>query len=463
MAAADFYLLEAVGNRALYTYTTPTMEMLSPEQENEMFEMLGVKGRTSRELILKDMKSQLKTLRSEDKTYALRDIENKALAFQAELVDILDRSFVPYVHIAIGGEIRHHRAMGDHLSNDRNEAWSDWRTIFDTIGNDSLLDVEQLFLEFGEDNTYGGPNWAAVTKILWLRHQEMLGPDLYTNKKLFVDRVFSLQHNGGSLFDKITWSVKNMRGWGVGKLSHLLDYHSAEIPNIVGLLRLASPKVRALLLEYVEAAQGVEPTHERFKTDTLSRELAISPILQCQDCKMDIARGHVLECGNFLKPNAPLEYTLGRNMKTLWQDDISAKELAFISSPMIVPFDAWGNPQIEPTQEFIVEIEGTITEYGGKVVETFYSRKHTALEIFEGITFATLPSATDIIVAHNGDRSNLPCISTTHLRICITQEDIKSPLYYRQTYTRAPIKSGPNGEVILLATTFNAAVKRPYK
>jgi hypothetical protein len=360
MAAADFYLLEAVASRALYTYDLPEMEILTTEQENEMFEMLGIKSRASRNLIRKDRRAQLKSIRKTHPGFLVREIEEKAAKLQQELVEILDSSFVPYAHIAIGGEIRHHRAMGGHLSNQRNEAWADWRKVFETVGNDALLDVEKLFIEFGDGNSYGGPAWAKATKILWSRHEGILGPEEYTNKKVFVDRVFSIQHNGGALLDKISWSIKNPRQWGVGHLTDLLDMHSSDVPNIAGLSRVCSPKVKSLMIEYVEAAKTTTPTDPSFEYEKLLAKIGMEPMLVCNACGTNLKYGHKGSCDNFLRPGQKLAYDPNM-MRVWWEDEDEGRSRAqHLRQLTDLPFDAWGNPQIDPEEMYTVRIKGNI-------------------------------------------------------------------------------------------------------
>lgn len=175
----------------------------------------------------------------------LRLLASEAASLKADLVARLDRTFRGYVDMIIGGELRHHRAAQDSstLRGDRSDAWVEWHAIRAAGGTAVLADAVVLFEDFGS-SSYGGSAWATIAKVLLARETGQISP------ATFVDRVWSLQHNGGSLFDKMHWSRSNRRHWGLTELNEiLLPAHGARVTPWSLLLAVASDEVRELFAE----------------------------------------------------------------------------------------------------------------------------------------------------------------------------------------------------------------------
>jgi hypothetical protein len=99
--------------------------------------------------------------------------------------------------------------------------------------------MAELFHEFDEDSGYGGSAWATAAEVLALKKRGELGPTDFQNKKIFLDRAFSLEHNGGCLFDKLYEisylgiilhqhhysSIENLLSHGYGDIVTRLDSH----------------------------------------------------------------------------------------------------------------------------------------------------------------------------------------------------------------------------------------------
>jgi hypothetical protein len=63
-----------------------------------------------------------------------------------------------------------------------------------------IRDCVELFHDYGNwDSGFGGRNWEKIADILLSRETGKL------DAKTFVDRVFTLQHNGGSALNKCEW------------------------------------------------------------------------------------------------------------------------------------------------------------------------------------------------------------------------------------------------------------------
>lgn len=175
-------------------------------------------------------------------------LRSEAQSSLSALVARLDKCFTGYVDAIIGGELRHHRASGS-LSGDRKDAWVEWHSIRQHSGVEALRDAERLFLEFHQGSGYGGEAWANITRVLIARVTGQISP------ATFVDRVWNLQHNGGSLFDKGSWGVVNGPKWGYYELNRwILPAHGVLDTPWTVLLAAASPEVRDLFCEYWRAA-----------------------------------------------------------------------------------------------------------------------------------------------------------------------------------------------------------------
>lgn len=183
---------------------------------------------------------------------SLQVIAAEAQKMAADLIEGCDLAFREYADMAIGGELRHHAATKfDILPGSRSNAWVRWRVIRQIIGPDALLDAAALFRDFTSGGI-GGERWAVACEILYGR---LTGK---YDKRTFVDRVFTLQHNGGMFINKIPWATKNDPRWGIGVMkSHIGPAHTAN-PTMFGpLLAVASAPVRSLFVEWWRATNIV--------------------------------------------------------------------------------------------------------------------------------------------------------------------------------------------------------------
>lgn len=195
----------------------------------------------------------------------LAAIAEEARIYQRELVEAVVPTFWAYGHAACGGELRHHPSVrGHYMSHNRKAAWVQWRSIYQEYGADALKWMSKLFREMSGGGI-GGEAWAQVSDTLLKHHEGKLGPDEYTNDKMFLDRIVSLQHNNGCLFSKRTWvnhrmgntekckgySAQNLKPSGTSMVP-VLDAHADDPTDVEGLFACASPKVRDMTIRYFD-------------------------------------------------------------------------------------------------------------------------------------------------------------------------------------------------------------------
>lgn len=215
-------------------------------------------------------------------------------------VKFLDTLFCQYVDMACGGELRHHPAVGSRtISGNRRSAWAGWREVRRILGSQALLDMADLFYDWGREGStgYGGPLWAKAAEMLHDRLTGKITPDQW------VDRVFSLVHNGGVFLNKLGWGTLNKKGWNLSFLqSKILPAHASDQFNL--LLGVATPSTVKLWDEYWLAANkarvraGVRP---------VANPRAHAKVrVQCRYCYLNPKVGHMLTCSLFTGGHFPL-------------------------------------------------------------------------------------------------------------------------------------------------------------
>lgn len=154
----------------------------------------------------------------------------------------LARQFSAYLDIAVGGELRYAKSMlGDecpkqlqpfmreaHLA-DRGTAWLAWTVVRRAWGVRALDLAQQTFEAPGWRGAFGGEAWASAVSVLKAHLQGRI------NDRIFVDRCFSMEHNNGSILNKL---------WSTRELPQVLDAHGRD--DYPTLLEHASKDVKLL-------------------------------------------------------------------------------------------------------------------------------------------------------------------------------------------------------------------------
>lgn len=161
-----------------------------------------------------------------------------ARRYRDALIERLDREFLTYAVNAVGGELRYHRAaQGIWPTSDRSECWSTFAGVVSDLGADVLFDAAGLFREYPAGKGYGGELWAAAAEIVGKRLQGRLPA------WLFVDRMFTLEHNGGCFLNKVNWKHSNRLGYNLYHMRKVLDAHASSEVDWKLLLGVCSPEV----------------------------------------------------------------------------------------------------------------------------------------------------------------------------------------------------------------------------
>lgn len=362
VGAADFYLMEALTSKVLFDHPTKVVSLLTVEQQEELLDLLGVTNAKERKSFIAENRVRADLMLQSDPLARLNSIVSVASDHQKQLIETIDKIFVAYVHVAIAGEIRHHIAIGgNQLDNERDVAWSEWRDVHEAVGNQAILDIKELFLEFTDD-AYGGPPWAAAAEILYNRLEGNLGPNEIANKKLFIDRVFSMQHNGGQLLNKVEWEQHNIKAAGIDYLQRMLDAHHEQPPDLLFLYRMASKPVQVLFEDYLAAAEeaNLEVYPEFGSTKRLIEQFRAEPLYICRYCESDAKRGHTSNC-NYSRHCRDL----GKDKNGVIKFDQSFFKMRWDDSECgphfhmkTYPINQFGKPNLSKSMPVTLEVDG---------------------------------------------------------------------------------------------------------
>lgn len=255
-SAADYYILFGIINDSFIGGRVDSL----PTDEEIMAagQLLGLGNSTVSERLI-----EFSLERAADPSSLIEGLKAQSNDIFIDLVNKLDAVFKDYAHLAVGGEVRHHisikkNEMYDYCS--RRQAWSKWFYIFKEHGPEALTHMSKLFREI-RGESIGGEAWAQASDILYMRETGQLGPDEFTNKQLFVDRVFTLEHNNGCFLNKLEWKNYRMirQGFssGLHGMAAVLDAHCSDPPDINRLYGYASEDIQELLKTYLELATAL--------------------------------------------------------------------------------------------------------------------------------------------------------------------------------------------------------------
>lgn len=125
-----------------------------------------------------------------------------AYKLQTILVNHLSKYFRNYLHFVVAGEAAHHGHAWLINGEIRSELQFrlTWHRMVRRLGGELCSGwAVSLFNDFEWGGAYGGSNWAEVAEVLNYFESGIM------NKAQFCDRVFSLQHCGGTILDRAEW------------------------------------------------------------------------------------------------------------------------------------------------------------------------------------------------------------------------------------------------------------------
>lgn len=195
--AADFYILNGIINKA---FSVDFDDLSLPSRED--IETAGRKIGMTTEQIEERVVNLIEYEKSRPES-ALTKLTGQAEVLYTKLVSEMSEILKNYTHAACGGELRHHKAITS-LSAVRKLAWCKWYFIYEKHGVEAISKMKELFLEFG-GGAFGGEAWANAANVLYMYETGQLSPDPLTNKAIFIDRVFNLEHNTGCFLNKLSW------------------------------------------------------------------------------------------------------------------------------------------------------------------------------------------------------------------------------------------------------------------
>ena len=147
------------------------------------------------------------------------------------------------------------RVSGSNLSEDISSELRGKKTlgIMENLGipRDELITFsKKMFIKFKLGHRYGGKSWAAIANA-WLLLNN--AKDLQS-KINFIDHIYDLQHNTGSVFSKIKeyFTDNEQCSW----LPIALEY-KLNLKNIYQLIPLATPELQRFLYAYIYDKWGI--------------------------------------------------------------------------------------------------------------------------------------------------------------------------------------------------------------
>lgn len=189
------------------------LDYMKPPDDKEWPELWPIENhewdplvQNARLIILEFIAENMRNATREAQFASMEDLDVRVIVQEArqrldDLVTYVEPRLRAYTDMAVGGELRHHRAIGGRIlpgPSSREMAWKSWKELRKILGPQGLLDAAILFEDFN-DGGYGGVKWGIPAKILWMRETGKI------SGAIFLDRVFDLEHNGGAFLNKVKW------------------------------------------------------------------------------------------------------------------------------------------------------------------------------------------------------------------------------------------------------------------
>ena len=176
--------------------------------------------------------------------YAVKDGDDYLRQRFEEYAQVVAKQIAVYLDAAIGGELRHKGYAGMIKDWNRAIARRDWRMKRLDKGHSLLQGGRSLFYNVKWRGAYGGPKWGKIADLLVKHLSGELSPTL------FVDQAFALQHNTGTVFNKID------KYWNQNNMKQVLDANLQE--DWEKLLTYGSGWAREMFISWLKAEEVIE-------------------------------------------------------------------------------------------------------------------------------------------------------------------------------------------------------------
>ena len=179
--------------------------------------------------------------------YAMKDATPYLSEKFEEYSQVVAKQVAIYLDAAVGGEFRHAGRYGMKGSDSRSIARRQWRTKRQATGHKLLMEARDAFYNRSWKSGFGGPRWGNIADLL-IKHL-----NAETDPHLFVDHALALQHNTGTVFNKIN------NYWKQTKLQTVLNANLRE--EWETLVKHGSPWARQLFLTWLGEEDELQVTH----------------------------------------------------------------------------------------------------------------------------------------------------------------------------------------------------------
>jgi len=193
---------------------------------------------------------------SEDAT----TLQIEAMLWQQEHLPQFAETFARYMTMVAGGELRHHPGFKQKniFNPHRTYSWGQWFDYCERYGHVRMLAVAaDWFKDWGFKTGFGGMTWSLIASTACDYRSGKI------NVHQFCDRAFTLEHNNGSMFNKIHWGIDpdhDMNASGYQKTKEAMYATTRGVrwvkPNIrhmkerIGPAHAANPTDWASLFEF---------------------------------------------------------------------------------------------------------------------------------------------------------------------------------------------------------------------
>ncbi len=149
-------------------------------------------------------------------------IENVRLAksMKDDLVAKLTPVFENYGKVAIPGELGYDVGWKEFAGSNNKKAF---QAIIDTVGIERAYEYASMYFGTTWSGAYGGQAWKNCSDVYFHFYKG------WYSAEQFVDRVFALEHNGGTFLSKVGWGQGNPMYWNISHLKfEVLPAHGAS-------------------------------------------------------------------------------------------------------------------------------------------------------------------------------------------------------------------------------------------